>query len=706
MKYLIIGAGWYGCYLGLIFKILNISFKILEKNNDIFSGSSSKNQNRLHMGFHYPRSKETREESLTGYNLFNKLFGFMTIGILNNYYLIDKNSKISYQDYIKIYKSEGYKFTEVNDLFNINMIMDNIDGIIKCDEKIIKHNKVYDFFNFILKDNIILNSDPNLLKTNPKIIYNNETYDYLIDCSYGQAFPEIIPQNLVEYELCLSLIYNSNKSSMIENSITVVDGKLFSIYPYDSCKNQFTLTDVEFTPIFKSQKLNETREYEKQINNNLINQIKDKMETKVLKYMPTFKDIYQYDSYYTSYKCKFINTTDDRSLKYFEKNNIISFIGGKITGIFKMILIIFDKIPELLNINKKYLNGDKSIINDILNIFSNNRKIKNTEIQYHSENHKKYTHIIDFIYEIISCDEFRYRYVLPIMKIAVLFFGFTRDITRNSIGHSNLFNLQPDIFIHTYDTPGKKSLKRYKGDTWIKDDKDVKIDNKFLIEKYKPKKIIIDKNNIEEFSANDGKIIPLLIYQAQDDATKYINSQLYSKLNVCNLKKQYEDENNIKYDIVLLTRFDFSFNYLNINNIINLDMSRIYFPGEKSRHKHPGGGGGCLSCDNNKFHFGCSHTNDICDLWTISSTDNIDLVGKLYEVSKKILRKSRYITYDFIIKNNIKYKKDKNFIYLFENFEHEKIICYYPERLLREYLTKSICLTYNNIVGNINKLDT
>ena len=55
---IIIGSGWYGLhilkYLKENFNYLNII--LLEKNNDIFQNSSNYNQNRLHLGYHYPRS--------------------------------------------------------------------------------------------------------------------------------------------------------------------------------------------------------------------------------------------------------------------------------------------------------------------------------------------------------------------------------------------------------------------------------------------------------------------------------------------------------------------------------------------------------------------------------------------------------------------------------------------------------------------------
>ncbi len=110
-----------------------------------------------------------------------------------------------------------------------------------------------------------------------------------------------------------------------------------------------------------------------------------------------------------------------------------------------------------------------------------------------------------------------------------------------------------------------------------------------------------------------------------------------------------------------------------------------------------------MSCDRGAYHFGSSHTNDMCDVWTLSSSDNIQLLGKLYTEVRTILRNTRYTTYNYIVSTGMRYKKDKNFIRIYDNFENEKVVCYYPERLMREYLTNSICLTYHNIHGAVNR---
>jgi len=48
-KIIIIGAGWYGCHIGLYLKRKGYNIKIFDKENDIFQGSSGYNQFRLQM---------------------------------------------------------------------------------------------------------------------------------------------------------------------------------------------------------------------------------------------------------------------------------------------------------------------------------------------------------------------------------------------------------------------------------------------------------------------------------------------------------------------------------------------------------------------------------------------------------------------------------------------------------------------------------
>ena len=74
MRIAIIGAGWFGCHIGS--ELLNDGHKIkvFEKQKDIFLGASGNNQNRLHLGYHYPRSYVTREQSRNCFDKFKKFY--------------------------------------------------------------------------------------------------------------------------------------------------------------------------------------------------------------------------------------------------------------------------------------------------------------------------------------------------------------------------------------------------------------------------------------------------------------------------------------------------------------------------------------------------------------------------------------------------------------------------------------------------------
>ena len=73
MKIAIIGAGWFGCHLASELKNDGHSILLFEKEKDIFAGASGNNQNRLHLGYHYPRSESTIVQTINSYNsFFNK----------------------------------------------------------------------------------------------------------------------------------------------------------------------------------------------------------------------------------------------------------------------------------------------------------------------------------------------------------------------------------------------------------------------------------------------------------------------------------------------------------------------------------------------------------------------------------------------------------------------------------------------------------
>lgn len=318
MKIAIIGGGWLGCHIGSKLKE-NHNITIFEKS-DIFNGSSFYNQNRLHKGFHYSRNQKTRKLCYDTFNLFINDYKHLVDDISDNYYIIPQDkSLIDFGTFKSIFTHENILFTEANlDLLS------NIEGSIIVDEKYINPIKTKEYFKHLLKDNVVVkeinNKDLNFLSKENDLVLN-VTNNFLQ------------PVLNHYYELSLTLVYNR----LIEDnfgSITMVDGPLFSIYPYKD--KEYTVTDVQYTPMYVSTNIKDIYKYKDTINNNVINNIKSKIEEKILYYYGGFKTHFEYKGYYTSLKVKKISESADRSPTIIQEDNIITCITGKIQGIYTL----------------------------------------------------------------------------------------------------------------------------------------------------------------------------------------------------------------------------------------------------------------------------------------------------------------------------------------------------------------------------------
>ena len=158
IKIAIIGAGWFGCHIGYKLKKNNFNVKIFEKGKNIFDNASANNTNRLHLGFHYPRTIKTREMSSDGYQKFIKEYPNFSIKLKNNIYAIadDNANKTSSKIFKNSMIKSKLKFKEYN-VFKTDLI--NIDKAFNTSERQIDHFKAKSFFLNKLKKNILLNCE-------------------------------------------------------------------------------------------------------------------------------------------------------------------------------------------------------------------------------------------------------------------------------------------------------------------------------------------------------------------------------------------------------------------------------------------------------------------------------------------------------------------------------------------------------------------
>ena len=330
----IIGGGWYGCYIAeyLLDNFTHLNITIIDEKNDIFEGSSTNNQNRLHLGFHYPKCSVTRNKCKINFNKFIDKYSESILPIDNNYYVISNNSNINYENFIKLYDINDYNIIKNNLFRNIE------NNIINTKEMYIDFNKIKKKFKdkFYDKIKFLFNYNINDIKNiNNQVIINdnnNMKFDKVFNCTYNQLqtinYEKFINSDII-YEKCLTLLYKKTNTIEFE-CLTIMDGNFSSIYYYKD--NLYTLTNVKYTPLIKSSNLEEVKTF----NNYYLEEKIKLFEDDILEYYPEFKNKFEYYDKFESYKCKKINDNDSRDITINIDNNIFNVWCGKISLIFEI----------------------------------------------------------------------------------------------------------------------------------------------------------------------------------------------------------------------------------------------------------------------------------------------------------------------------------------------------------------------------------
>jgi|Laugresbdmm110dd_1035094.scaffolds.fasta_scaffold01887_6 hypothetical protein len=327
----IVGSGWYGCHL--IEKLIHNKFDYIcwEQNESVLSGSSSKNQNRLHLGYHYPRNSITRKQSKEGFEMFLESYPSLSREISRNIYSIPNDSFIDFDSYKAIYHHEQYLFTELIDTHSLS----NIEGAIEVSERLILHESASNFWNskdfninFNVKVSIV---NGKLLSDSGKRICKNS--DIVIDCTYG---------DLLFDEDCFSeffLTFLVRIDNFNFGAITFMDGPFFSIFPLENStkENLYTLTHVSFC-VLKS----------KNIDLKTIKEIFSHVLTDCSHYLGDYIKNIDLHSWYISRKRKPISNSDSRSVNIKQYDNIISVQSGKIDAVFHAEKLVSQALDNIL----------------------------------------------------------------------------------------------------------------------------------------------------------------------------------------------------------------------------------------------------------------------------------------------------------------------------------------------------------------------
>ena len=331
----IIGAGWYGCVIADHLRSRNHKIAVWEREMDIFGGASSYNQNRLHLGFHYPRCSVTRRESREGFSQFKKEYPELSRRVSKNIYGVSDDSIIDYETYLSIFKSENYNFTvESPATYGLN----EVRGAISVDEEVIDHIAARDYW---IKRQLPINLNEQVFIQNG-LLYSSQSgnrlsrpNDLIIDCTWG----ECQPNNRKYYEEYFLSIVIKRRRNVEWGAITLMDGPFFSIYPYcgKDAFDLFTLTHVSLCPM-KTKTLSSAQ----------IKAICDSVFSAVSHYYPQILDDFDFVDSFVSRKLKPISRADSRSVGCRIDSNIMNVYAGKIDAVFFAVDIVNKWLEEKL----------------------------------------------------------------------------------------------------------------------------------------------------------------------------------------------------------------------------------------------------------------------------------------------------------------------------------------------------------------------
>lgn len=257
----IIGCGIFGAEIAIRVKSMGFSVSVYEAKNNILSGASANNQNRLHLGFHYPRDLETGRQSIRGFDAFkNKYSECIQDDFLNAYFISNTKSLTAPNAYLKFCELLGAPYQIISpDDFPVKVL--GSDAGILCNEV------VYDcdilrklVWQALHRDNVQVELNQRVIgikKSEDKYRLEFENRppvfaDTVINASYGDI-------NRLTAQLDYSVnekLYEYTAVPIVQVDIprvgvTIMDGPFMTLLPYGRSDN-FLLYHVEHSIIAKN----------------------------------------------------------------------------------------------------------------------------------------------------------------------------------------------------------------------------------------------------------------------------------------------------------------------------------------------------------------------------------------------------------------------------------------------------------------------
>jgi hypothetical protein len=231
----VLGGGWYGCHLASALIEAGHEVELHESAARLFSGASGGNPARLHKGFHYPRSRLTRAACQEHADAFMARYGHLTRTVpINLYAVAAAISLVDFGTYRDTMASSGLEFLTVTDPAAYGLA--DVEGALLTGERHIVIDEARAHFRACLEGAVHYGCRAGCL--------SDPAWDLTIDCTFCALDAEAIDR----YEPCLTVLLEGPT----DKAVTIMDGPLPSIYPWNEDQGLISLTSASLTPLSKT----------------------------------------------------------------------------------------------------------------------------------------------------------------------------------------------------------------------------------------------------------------------------------------------------------------------------------------------------------------------------------------------------------------------------------------------------------------------
>jgi len=320
-KIAIIGAGIFGCSIALELDKEGYEIFLFEKENDILQLATKNNHNRIHFGYHYPRSLETVKQSLDGLLSFLTKYSDAILFGFENYYSIAKEGSLTNAKQFKEFcKEAGIGFKSKfpnNDIMSADLLEDSF----------LVEEPIYDWtrLHSIIKEKI--HDSKITIKLNSDFTKSSESFDFVINCTYTNIndicdFMKLPLQKFKMQDVIVPIF-----DSKIERvGLTVMDGPFCSVMPKGFEKNKFLLYHAKHSII--EEKFNG-----KVLSNTDLANCTEEILNDSKRFFPFLENV-KINEYWRTNRAIPINNNDQRLseiITYKENPNFITIFSGKVT---------------------------------------------------------------------------------------------------------------------------------------------------------------------------------------------------------------------------------------------------------------------------------------------------------------------------------------------------------------------------------------